>query len=111
MTPSRLFRIGFVVLGISLAALVVRARQAHTVYGAGTISCGTWLSQKTERGLALDNVTWVQGFITGVGSAGKRLKKTDKEGMAVWIDQFCTKNPLKQLVDAAEELSTALEIK
>jgi hypothetical protein len=79
-------------------------------YGGGTASCGKWLEQRKSNAYhALGQ--WVLGWVSAAGYYGKTLKATDSDAASAWVDQYCTRNPLDQLSDAAPELVRALQVK
>lgn len=110
MIGKLLLGVGLVASGVLLAVNVATATQEYVVYGrGGTTSCGTWLLEKNTAN-GEHNLSWVLGFVSGFG-AGKNLKKTDIAGLQLFIDQYCTKNPLEDLVVATEELGRTLRQK
>jgi hypothetical protein len=54
-------------------------------------------------------MSWVLGYISGLGSAGIKFTESDNKAMQVWITNYCQANPLKHLKDAADGLAHALE--
>jgi hypothetical protein len=72
----------------------------------GVVDCGQWLNDKTP-----SRKTWVLGYLTGVNAMHNAT--TDKNPLGkinsadqiyVWIDNYCQKNPLKSVDDAAANL-------
>jgi hypothetical protein len=113
---NRIVRVTGVALAVSFAAAAPRAIQApYVIYGPGTISCGKWTAEaQGPLNNRQFNLSWVLGYITGVGAAldkSMSLTKTDSAGMAAWIDQYCAKNPLSTLEKASEELATTLLVR
>ena len=81
---------------------VLHGQGAISVLGSGTVSCGTWLSdRKEDRDLAIINTAWVHGYLTGAqdfDEEGEPLSKTqvrDLPGREAWLDNYCRANPLK----------------
>lgn len=88
---------------------VASQANAYTVYGQGTATCGTWIAER-ERGGYKDMEYWVLGYITAAGYyETNKLKKSDRQALRAWIDNYCQKNPLSQLVDGAQGLVRALK--
>jgi hypothetical protein len=90
-----------------VCALSPRSAKAdHWIMGGGTVSCGTWFSDKTEIAYLNVDRAWVLGFISGANfSSGSNVGKgTDANGIFAWIDQFCTQNPMKSISDASSAL-------
>lgn len=99
-------------LALLVAAFVgplVIARQAFvppgqfTNYGQGASSCGSWIAATGES--HRHNETWVLGFVSGFGyGSPRRLKKTDADAVAIWVDNYCHSHPLDTISRAAQEL-------
>ena len=79
-----------------------------TVYGAGTASCGKWLADRQTPPLHNNELSWVLGFLTASGSLFEelhlRLRQTDADAVAAWVDKYCRENPLKDIGDASANL-------
>lgn len=108
-----------------MAVLLVAAAHAQAngdvgTYGAGTSSCGNWLEEKRkiDRGEFSASyyvgISWVQGYLSAWGvalaAADVKLKKTDSDAMAAFIENYCRENPLEDLLVASTELVMALKI-
>jgi len=101
------------VLALSIA-LAARA-ETPDILGAGTHSCGRWLSerqaatatQKPSVELWGDS-QWVLGYITGVnlGMAQDLNLAAGTTGMVLldWIDNYCKGHPLENLGEASTAL-------
>lgn len=112
MKSNRFLLVGLLAIGVALPAAVTRASQTYTVYGTGNLSCGKWLSQKAEsRTIALGNLGWVLGFVSGVASTGRKMTTTDLQGIDLWMDQYCLKNPLDLVAKASAQLIVSLDAK
>ena len=82
-------------------------RGSWTPYAAR--SCGAWLENRQEGGwVEIIDGNWLTGFITGANlyRPGKKnyLEGTDVKSARIWIDNYCTKNPLRDAADAAADL-------
>ena len=86
----------------------------YTAMGVGTNSCGSWTAARrtpTQIQAVLDE-TWVQGFLSGVGSIGisqgfNPLNGTDPDGVWAWIDSYCGAHPLDDIAVAAAAFASA----
>lgn len=80
---------------------------AYSLIGAGTDSCGTWLSDHHHHGgdAAHQDEQWVVGFLSGIGFVGDRgdnpLNGLDAGAVWAWITNYCRANPLVGINDAA----------
>ena len=74
----------------------------------GAPSCGKWaVESKGESAVGLAYGFWLTGYLSGASYGSQRdiLKhKPDKEGLMLWIGNFCQKNPLAGVNEAAQEL-------
>jgi len=68
-------------------------------------SCGSWTAER-KGGRGNSRQLWVPGFLSGIGSTLTVTKLdplhgTDKEAVWAWLDNYCQKNPLAEISDAA----------
>ncbi|MER8882580.1 hypothetical protein [Mesorhizobium sp. M0816] len=85
----------------------------YAVIGAGAQSCGSWVKHQLMRETGL---SWVQGFVTAMnmheavqGGSGNLSKGTDADSMELWVTNYCSANPLKDISDAAFQLYATLK--
>ena len=52
----------------------------------------------------MEEEQWVLGFLSGTGYAGigDSLHNMDWDGVTMWISNYCSSNPTKEIIDAAE---------
>jgi hypothetical protein len=83
----------------------------YDVKGAGASSCGTWTLDHAQGDVsAAANVDdeWVLGFVVGqellyADTTHKNYTiSTDYNGIIGWIGNYCQQNPVKEIVDAAQ---------
>ena len=92
--------------GIAVAA---DATGGYTVYGHGLHSCAKFLKEDKE-----DNLTstiyniWVRGFVSAAGAYRDTQKAfldvADSYGIEHLTREYCEKNPLNSLEDAAQDV-------
>lgn len=81
------------------------------VLGLGSESCGTYI---TERRQGNDNPYrgWVTGYLSAYNESLKNtynlLGKSDMEGVMLWLENYCSKNPLNSFSQASGALLGAL---
>ena len=82
---------------------------AHAVEIRGARSCGKWIAGQAD-GQSASNEAWLVGFMSGLAFQSNQdlLKGTDNESITLWVNNFCQKNPLENLVTAAETLANEL---
>jgi len=83
--------------------------KADLVNTFGGIDCGVWIQGKTD----LDR-TWLLGYMTGLNmyAIGNPLGKiTSTQQIFLWMDNYCTKNPLSNPIQGGRELLNELKKK
>ena len=101
-------------------SLEIKHAAAYRMLGFGAQSCGSWTSNReilrmtpenqTSGTVAFHNMTWVLGFLSGIGFVGNGmdpLDGIDREAVGAWIDRYCRENPLKNIAEAAGMLAVA----
>jgi hypothetical protein len=81
----------------------------YTHYGHGMQSCGSWLQARKEPGRTDPSyIAWLSGYMTAFNrwraDEGNIASDTDMAGLIGWIDNFCRREPLDTISDAAEAL-------
>ena len=90
-----------------LMLLLLACCLAQPVFSAkvfGVPDCGEWLSKTREPDRA-----WLLGYISGLSTTnrlgGDPLAKVNSaQQIFVWVDNYCQKNPLKDVADGAQAL-------
>jgi hypothetical protein len=74
-----------------------------------TPTCTEWLEQKGSE-LHDGNVMWLFGYLSGLSNAlGKDfLVGTESDSLVLYVDKYCSTNPLKHLGYAANDLASEL---
>src|SRR5665213_1615630 len=107
-------------MGRTLAAISVLVCLGGPIYALpppamilswGQDSCGKYV-QADEREKQM-YLSWALGFISGantrdIGAGRMGGRGWDEAGITVWMQNYCTQNPLTPFVSAAEALRTAL---
>ena len=80
-----------------------------TILSMGTKSCGEVVAQFKEDGQSkLVNSIWVAGYLTAinerVANRSNIAAGTDPEAWNLWINNYCTANPLESLSSATTAL-------
>ena len=80
----------FLLLSLTLSNTV----QAWTLRGAGTASCGDFVSARAKKGEG-QYIDWVLGFISGVNYAANSYFGRDigPVAYAVFLEKYCRENP------------------
>lgn len=81
----------------------VQARQAP--------SCGEWIVHREKSDtLALGNASWLLGYLSGRASGGGKdfLSGTENSAIYKWMDNYCRKNPLRDLSSGGNALAAEL---
>jgi hypothetical protein len=91
---------------LAVALLTGSAEAGYNMMGPGVSSCGVWTSDRREPDsmIARMNISWILGFLSGVGYAGgpesNPLNGMDSRGVSAWMDNFCQANPLVNIGNA-----------
>lgn len=80
--------------------------QQYIMMGAGTQSCGQWVSYHTAGQITAygnNEDSWLVGFLSGVGAMGKGspLRGVDLAGLDLWVTNWCNAHPIAGIADAA----------
>jgi hypothetical protein len=82
------------------------------IIGAGTLSCGQWLTDRQGLHSAQDIEAWITGYLSGFGAYvlhGDITRGSNKEALFGWIDDYCHAHPLDEVAVATDHLIDALK--
>jgi hypothetical protein len=74
-------------------------------------SCGEWIVHREKSDtLALGNASWLLGYLSGmaIGSGKDYLAGTGNSSIYKWMDNYCRKNPLRDLSSGGNALAAEL---
>ncbi|RWL47216.1 MAG: hypothetical protein EOR60_09645 [Mesorhizobium sp.] len=84
----------------------------YQILGAGTDSCGRWVSSANDGALHVAYMSWVLGYLSAFNMAKSAhsgqdslFNQTDVQSLDLWVSNYCNAHPLKNLSDAALELA------
>lgn len=98
-------------LAVSITISAASYADGYTIYGAGSSSCGEWVSERAT-GSWHSKGQWMLGVISAVGYYSvSDLKKIDSQAFAVWMDNYCKENPLSQFSEGVYSLVEELAVK
>jgi len=109
--------IGFILMTLLVFSYsaVQADNSGYYVYGdASSATCTTWLVNEqsavdqSDLSTALDfaaEASWVDGFISGVGAAGVKLKQAKESDIIYEMNVYCKLHPTDQLPDAASQVA------
>ena len=85
----------------------------YMVVGNGRVSCEVWSARRGDDSVkSADLEQWVFGYLTSlnrwVPGIVNIARGSNHEGLALWVDHYCSENPERDLADAAEFLFLAL---
>ena len=94
-----------------LGQVPIMAQAAYHAGGVGAASsCGTWVAERARR-RALGLEQWLMGFLSGVGwsqpDGDDPLTGLDANAVFLWMDNYCSKQPLEPIAMAAARLALA----
>ena len=74
-------------------------------------SCGEWIVHREKSDtLALGNASWLLGYLAGMATGSGRdfLGGADNASIYKWMDNYCRKNPLRDLSSGGNALAAEL---
>ena len=120
-----------------LVLLLLACCLAQPVFGEvyfGGSDCGQWMKRTDSVGIKNARETWLAGYMSGLNamywsdeakrynvwslaywgsypSMGDPLRKVNSfDQLILWMDNYCTKNPLSTVQKGGSELFTELEL-
>lgn len=83
---------------------------ANKYFGSGGASCGEWLAGEKQGVRNLD-LSWVLGYLSALNlnSQTDFLRGYEHKGIAAAIDKYCRENPLKKVIDAADDVAEQMK--
>ena len=96
-------------IAIVLTMLILAAPARAQIKGAGATSCGVWVQSRKDGSWSVD-LNWVLGFVSSYNHfVGRNIFGTsDAYAVAVWMDNYCQKNPLNTQYEGAIQLVSEL---
>lgn len=83
-------------------------------YGAGLVSCGEWQQYRSrnDKTAVLQLEAWLAGFLSGYNVASDDhdylAPKPQSVAYSAWLDNYCARNPLNPVAQAAFALKEEL---
>lgn len=99
------------IISITTALVLIQASHGATVRGAS--DCGKWLQEgQSNNAASLAMKAWLVGFMSGLNVMYEiKDGKTDaldniksNQQIYTWMDNYCQKNPLKEVDDGGIKL-------
>jgi hypothetical protein len=94
----------------------VAAQERVAIFGEGSMSCGQWLAAgQAHSVLRYEAEAWVRGLLTGMNAGNPDPAEhfvgdeSDPAVNRLWLDNFCRKQPLASLFEAAMVLRYELK--
>ena len=82
------------------------------LYGFHSVSCHSWTqARKTSNEEAYQYEAWVTGFLSGAGWKGAPIAQTDYAAINYYVDDYCRRQPMKDLFAATKALINKLKIR
>jgi len=99
------------VLLLVAAMSSAQAQEERAIIGPLDFSCGKWVNTPKRTGDHERLRQWVLGYLSGVNmeSSADFLRGRDADGLTVWIDNYCRRNPLHAITQATHALITELQ--
>jgi hypothetical protein len=98
-------------LAMTVSARAEQPEEPFLVLSVGSSTCGTFV--RSDRNTKELYLGWAVGFITGLNSRASGRDRYAGQGWErnaslVWLENYCTQNPLAPFIAAAEHLRDAL---
>jgi hypothetical protein len=98
--------------------------RSNTYIGSGRVSCGDWLA--SSESMRVHRQNWIMGYLSGLNSNSSEpitaeclvclaqncpyptidfLAEHTANGITAAIDKYCRENPLKKVIDAADDVA------
>ena len=90
-----------------MAISTAQAQEERAIIGPlGSFSCGKWINTPKHTSEYFQLRYWVFGYLSGINmeSGADFLRGRDADGLTVWIDNYCRRNPLHAITQATNEL-------
>ncbi len=93
-------------ISLVLGAVAPAFAGGYPISGAGAVSCGKYLAQRSPNNPAVNNMmgSWIQGFLSGLNVArsieqpdSKAAILPDFESILAYMDKYCRDNPLNDV--------------
>jgi hypothetical protein len=105
-------------LFIAMGLLLCNSAQAVGT-SFGDRDCGQWINRKSNITNKIYQEAWIAGYMTGLSSMNYLNKYEDDplgkinsaEQIFLWMDNYCQKNPLQNLVTGGADLFIELKNK
>jgi len=98
-----------------LSGTCADANGSYAIHGYGADSCGKFVEARKGSRNSVENglyASWVGGYLTSVNSYYPNTYSisgaTDMDGLMLWIENYCNKNPLQIFARAVDALVTEL---
>lgn len=95
-------------LGIIICFVAIFFNQeTNAVEMRGMISCGRWINDKKNDELSrITAERWIIGYLSGLAAGTEKniLEGTDNDSIILWIDNYCSANPLKDIGHGSNEI-------
>ena len=102
---TRLLAAAAVLLWSAASAQAQAPSTAMSIYGAGTVSCATYLQDRTLR---INADGWILGFWTGMNEENETShqvgKTTDARGIVAQVAQVCRSQPVVPLYKTVRDI-------
>jgi anthranilate/para-aminobenzoate synthase component II len=100
---------------IAVLAITLSNQTLAAAIGYGVVDCGKWVNGQSKTPPNYNHRAWLAGFISGLNQDKwyeDALSKTSSaDQIFLWMDNYCKKNPLKEVNNGAYELMQELKSK
>ena len=95
-------------IAIAFGLVFLNTALAGTTFGV--TDCGRWVTE--SKSTRISAKTWLLGYLTGLGAMHEVNNRNDdpmkkinsSDQIFLWMDNYCQKNPLKDVADGGFQL-------
>jgi len=101
----------FVLLALAVAISTAQVQEPRAIIGPMDFSCGKWVNTPKDTSEHFQVRYWILGYLSGnnMQSSVDFMRGRDADGLTVWIDNYCRRNPLHAITRAMVELVKELK--
>jgi|LauGreDrversion4_2_1035121.scaffolds.fasta_scaffold2723015_1 hypothetical protein len=97
-----------ILIAIAFGLVFLNTALAGTTFGV--TDCGRWVTE--SKSTRISAKTWLLGYLTGLGAMHEVNNRNDdpmkkinsSDQIFLWMDNYCQKNPLKDVADGGFQL-------
>ena len=100
-----MLRFAVLLIVATISTAQAEQREPRTLFGPLGFSCDKWINAPEDTGERAQLRMWMLGYLSGLNTESSTdfLQDRDVDGLLVWIDNYCRRNPLHPMPRAIQE--------